>query len=196
MGIREEKKRQLQEKIIAAAKRLFLENEFDDVTMSDIAKEAEVGLGTAYNYYSSKEELFLIAGGTEFIFGKGIEGNGVVESLEELIELIVSEMKRLTKISRLSWRSSLSSLTRAAEKKPQLFLDLVAIDYEFIGTIEKSLKKLQDKKQVRAEDVTILIELIYSTLFTSLLLFMYTDDLTFEALEQDLITKLIILLKM
>lgn len=58
MSLREQKKKELQEKIQVAARELFLEKEFDQVTMSQIAKKADVGLGTAYNYYGSKRNYF------------------------------------------------------------------------------------------------------------------------------------------
>lgn len=40
-------------------KKLFSENGFKDTNVSDITKAAGIGTGTFYNYYSSKEELFI-----------------------------------------------------------------------------------------------------------------------------------------
>lgn len=40
-------------------KELFSRNGFKDTNISDITKIAEIGTGTFYNYYSSKEELFM-----------------------------------------------------------------------------------------------------------------------------------------
>lgn len=57
--LRERKKRQTNEKIIAAAKHLFTANGFDKTTIDDIAADAEVGVGTLYNYYANKYELLL-----------------------------------------------------------------------------------------------------------------------------------------
>ena len=45
--------------IVAAALRLFLENGYEATTMRAIAKEAGVATGSAYYYFSSKEELIL-----------------------------------------------------------------------------------------------------------------------------------------
>ncbi|MBO0442780.1 TetR/AcrR family transcriptional regulator [Vagococcus fluvialis] len=109
MSVREQKKKELQDKIQAAARELFLEKEFDQVTMSQIAKKADVGLGTAYNYYGSKEEIFLIAGGTAFIFGQGIDATGIT-NVATLISVLVSELTKLAQIERTVWRNSLSSL--------------------------------------------------------------------------------------
>lgn len=45
--------------ILEAGRDLFLQKGFKDVNVSDITKKASVGVGTFYNYYSSKENLFL-----------------------------------------------------------------------------------------------------------------------------------------
>ena len=195
MGIREEKKKELQQKIESAARSLFLEKDFAEVTMSQIAKRADVGLGTAYNYYASKEELFLIAGGTSFVFGEGMAIPNKLTSKEELVDVIVSEMRRLTEIDILTWRISLSSLTKAAEKKPHLFLDLVQMDHQFLLSVENALQELQKMGQLsEKKEISILIDLIYHTLFSSFLMFIYQEEPSFEVFEKEVKIKLSYLL--
>jgi len=48
--------------ILEAAEKLFLTNGYEDTTMDDIATEAEFSKGTLYNYFTSKEELYLAIG--------------------------------------------------------------------------------------------------------------------------------------
>lgn len=196
MGVREDKKRKLQEKIITAARELFLEKEFDQVTMNQIAKRADVGLGTAYNYYASKEELYLVAGGTAFVFGENFEKELRSQTIDQLIDAIMTELKSLAKIEKESWRTSLSSLTKAAEKKPTLFLELVAIDHLFISKLKQTIEELQNQQEINsAVDSVVLLELIYSAMFTSFLFFIYNDQMTFESLEKEIRVKLNQLLK-
>ncbi len=45
--------------IFCSGRELFYSKGFKDTNISDIAKRAGIGVGTFYNYYSSKEELFL-----------------------------------------------------------------------------------------------------------------------------------------
>jgi AcrR family transcriptional regulator len=45
--------------IFNSGRELFYSKGFKDTNVSDIAKMAGIGVGTFYNYYSSKEELFL-----------------------------------------------------------------------------------------------------------------------------------------
>jgi len=45
--------------IFASGRELFYAKGFKDTNVADIAKGAGIGVGTFYNYFSSKEELFL-----------------------------------------------------------------------------------------------------------------------------------------
>jgi len=61
MGIKERKEREKgrrRQQIMNAAKRVFSEKSFNQATMEDIAREAELSPGTIYLYFKNKEELF------------------------------------------------------------------------------------------------------------------------------------------
>jgi AcrR family transcriptional regulator len=55
--------------ILAAAQKLFAEKDFRSVTVREIARAAEVSIGTIYNYYANLDELFfdVFVEGTEQI---------------------------------------------------------------------------------------------------------------------------------
>jgi AcrR family transcriptional regulator len=57
-GLRERKKVKNRELIADAARRLFLERGFENVTVADVASEAEVSEKTVFNYFPTKEDLF------------------------------------------------------------------------------------------------------------------------------------------
>ncbi len=60
MGLRERKKQLRLQRIVDAARRLFVQKGFNQATIQDIAEEAEVGLGTLYLYAKSKEDLLVL----------------------------------------------------------------------------------------------------------------------------------------
>ena len=45
--------------IMEAARRLFVEKNYADVTITDIAAAAEVSKGALYHHFSSKEDIYL-----------------------------------------------------------------------------------------------------------------------------------------
>jgi AcrR family transcriptional regulator len=57
-GLRARKKLQSRQALSDAATALFAERGFDAVTVADIATAANVAVGTVFNYYRTKEELF------------------------------------------------------------------------------------------------------------------------------------------
>ena len=60
MSPREHKKIMYRQKILSAASLLFEQQGFSDTSIADIMKAANLGVGTFYNYFESKEELLLI----------------------------------------------------------------------------------------------------------------------------------------
>lgn len=58
-GLRERKKRQTRQYISDVATGFFLERGFDAVTIAEIARAADVSVNTVYNYFPTKEDLFL-----------------------------------------------------------------------------------------------------------------------------------------
>ncbi len=56
---RREKEREIRRKdIINAAENLFFSNDYEHVTMNDIAEEVEMARGTLYQYFKNKEDIY------------------------------------------------------------------------------------------------------------------------------------------
>src|SRR5215218_6614555 len=56
-GLRERKKRAAREAIATAARRLFADHGFDDVTVAEVAAAADVSEKTVFNHFPTKEDL-------------------------------------------------------------------------------------------------------------------------------------------
>jgi AcrR family transcriptional regulator len=57
LGLRERKKQQTRRVIAETAKRLFLESGFDQVSVAEVARAADVSEQTVFNYFPTKEDL-------------------------------------------------------------------------------------------------------------------------------------------
>src|SRR5919198_3702495 len=58
MGLRERKKEQTHQLIAETAWRLFADRGFDQVTVAEVARAAQVATATVFNYFPTKEDLF------------------------------------------------------------------------------------------------------------------------------------------
>lgn len=84
--------------IVAAAERVFERSGFTDVTMSDVAREAGLSVGTLYNYFDSKEQIFrtlLEWRGEQFLAQlDGVRGPNARERLLGLITTVLSYVEQ------------------------------------------------------------------------------------------------------
>jgi AcrR family transcriptional regulator len=58
MGLREHKKHQTRQLIAETAWRLFADRGFEQVTVAEVARQAQVAVATVFNYFPTKEDLF------------------------------------------------------------------------------------------------------------------------------------------
>lgn len=83
----------LDEMIFKAAWKLFINNGYDNVDMKGIAKECNIAVGTLYNYYDNKKDLFL----------KVLEAswNNTFEKIETVISKDEDNIKTLEKVIKI-----------------------------------------------------------------------------------------------
>ena len=55
--VRQARAAETRKRIVAAAKKLITENGFENVSIENIAKEAEVSTGSFYTYFKKKEDV-------------------------------------------------------------------------------------------------------------------------------------------
>lgn len=88
----------VQEKLLAEARRQVLEEGYSSMTIRSVAKACQVGVGTVYNYYDSKDMLVASFMLDDWMAHKKIIETGCMEndSPEVVLRCIYDELCRFT----------------------------------------------------------------------------------------------------
>lgn len=181
---REETKAILKEKILIAAREVFVNEGYESATISKIAETAGVGLGTAYNYFNSKEDLFILAMAEELVDASTEEQTPVYEadSPEEIVSAIVlGNIRRLNFFSKTIWRVTLSSIFSSLKSSNPVIRELIKADYRFMGNISSRIEEL--KKAGRLPETLsteTAVNLIYGSVMFNLMSYVYEENCSFE----------------
>jgi len=178
-SLRERKKEQTRIKIQHASLKFFEELGYEKTTMGIIATEAEIGLGTLYNYFPSKTALFFSI----------LEGN-IESSLSELEKIISSEMTLLESLRAFFDVYMKSFSTYGKNIWRDLFREIIFRDpmgYEKIKEIDQNfisqLIKLLDLRTIefginKAEKISTAAQAIYSLLGFHILCFVTDSEVS------------------
>ncbi|WP_328689989.1 TetR/AcrR family transcriptional regulator [Streptomyces caniferus] len=100
-GLRERKKRQTRQYISDVATGMFMERGFDEVTIAEVARAADVSVNTVYNYFPAKEDLFfdrskgVLDRLSRFVRGRPAGESAAVAVLRELREEVEAVSPRV-----------------------------------------------------------------------------------------------------
>ena len=125
MDRRAAKKAQTRELIRRLAQQLFAERGFDDVTIADIAKRADVAVQTVFNHFTTKEELFFdgrtpwVDGPADAVRTRGASVPPLVALRAYLVEEIGHLLASFVTAERQSYLVTVgaSDLLRASERE-------------------------------------------------------------------------------
>jgi AcrR family transcriptional regulator len=183
MSLRDKKKKQTKEKILSTAKMIFEEHGYENTTIEKIAKKAEIGTGTLYNYYKSKAEIFIEVMSAEFNFDDLDINKMNYEFESDIIELIIiyttKSIKTLKYMNKKLLRELLAaSLNSSIKNNSVLLKGVMSLDYKYLDRLKDFLdkKKAYFYDDFNSEDAAYTI---YGILMSQMFIYMY-DESSFE----------------
>jgi len=146
-SLKDKKKKKRKKRIFAAATKLFKNKGYTDTTISDIAKNADVGVGTIYNYFPSKNDILLNIVADICIEKKPDEiiyENDPVKTLFSYLSSYFDEFSVFDKEIWCGWFAALFKERNLIEKAFQL-------DLKIVGELAGICEKMQEKKMITAD---------------------------------------------
>lgn len=122
---RAQKKAQTRELVRTTAHRLFASRGFDQVTIADVAREADVAVQTVFNHFATKEDLFFdgrvpwVEGVADAVSARA-PGVGPLSALRtHLLEFMTGQLVRMSTAEERCFRATLeaSEALRTHERK-------------------------------------------------------------------------------
>lgn len=189
-GLREDKKQQTQVKIMESAKTVFSEKGFQKASMAEIARDAEVGTGTIYNYFASKGALLIR------IFAEEVEQlqktgdvQFAVQPEAGLVDTVIQLLQQFNGLfhsyPKAFWRDLIHAMTEEVEESIQLRQDLFGLDQQMMVLVMQMIEKESDRFRVpvNAEEAAYAI---YGAVMMDTMLYIYNEPMTIEHFEQQM----------
>lgn len=164
--------------IFAAAKELFYEKGYDQVNMKEIASRADMAVGTLYNYFSNKNELYFS------VLEKSWQET--FEKIDILLNQNIDEKRKLKSSINLMYEEILDRKCMGMQIRKSKDLkdeeSLIVFEKKIIKGIKKIFKNIEIKKQFK-NDKNILEKIIYMLLINITMLIEYYSEYKEENID-------------
>lgn len=185
MKIREKNKKYYRDKILATSKEVFTAQGFENTTIEQIADKAGIGIGTAYNYFKSKEELFILSMAEDVATNieDSLEDFEYTESnVSEIVaEAILKYIRKMNWVNKKIWKVAFPIILGSMKSDKIPIKEVLRADFKTMDKIRDLINQLKVKNLLATKfDTTTAIDLIFGSIFLQMSMYIYTDDSTFE----------------
>lgn len=163
MGLQEKKKIKRKKRILAAATGLFQNRGYAETTINDIADKADVGVGTIYNYFSSKNEILLNIVADIFIEKKSDAIICEDDPVQTVIRYLNKYLDEFSIFDKEIWRGWFAALFQ----EPNLFERAYELDMKIVGELASMCEKMQEKQIMTQHVPALEIAKLFYTPFIS-----------------------------
>lgn len=190
-GLREKKKKESEKKIKKVAKEIFLSKSYSKATMEEIAEKAEIGVGTLYNYFKSKDEIYIAIMSEKFNFdqeaSEQLEDDIDNDVAKIVIAFIWKSCKGLRLMGKRVWKELMSAVLNNSKSNNFLFKGMIGIDYKFINKLKVLLENIKDKGLLLPNfNTDEAAYTIYSVVMTQFILYIYSENITFNVFTNNI----------
>lgn len=196
--INKQQKQETEDKIIEVSKKLFLSNGYSNTNMNQIASEVGIAVGTIFNYFETKADLFM-----KVI----ISDQGITQSTDDYLtydltfpasDIIMQYVNNvLEKIlmmpKKMLIELSAAMLSKASAKK-DITNDLVQIDKLYIKKLVEFICYLKKMGAIVECNCEVIGECIFGVIVMEMIVFLNIKSKTSEEVLKNIREKIAIIL--
>lgn len=168
----------LEDRIFLSAKELFYEKGYDQVNMKEISKRANIAVGTLYNYFPNKNELYLLVLENSW--------NSTFEKLDQLLAKDMDEKEKLKSSIGLIYDEVVDRRCMGIQVRKGKGLkenqSIKHMEKEIKNNIKKIFEKFHMKEEFK-RDKNILGKVVYTLLINLTMLIDYYPEERVENIE-------------
>lgn len=190
-GLREKRKAETIEKILSVSREIFFNKGYAGTTVEEIAEQAGIGVGTVYNFYKTKADILIAVVAKEadmehweFTLQAADLEQGVVDIIMNFTWKFLGKLKFLTK---KMWKELMAAMFGSLKEESRVIQGLFSLDFRYIEKFKSLLEALKKQGALVPDfNVDAATMVIYGIFMTQFLLFVYSNDTTFDQMERNI----------
>jgi len=181
VGLKDKKKIKRRKRILTAATKLFQNMGYADTTMGDIATNADVGVGTIYNYFSSKNEILLSIVTDICIEKKPDEILYENDPVQTIVSYLNGYLDQFSVFDKEIWCGWFGTLF----KEPNLVEKGFELDMKIVIELAGICEKLQDRNLITDQATALEIaQLLYTPFIASMMGYIMLAEMEMHSLKK------------
>jgi AcrR family transcriptional regulator len=196
-GIRQKKRARTETAILRAAASLITRKGFEHTSIEDIAGRAEVGVGTVYNYFGSKNALLLalMQSDTEDLLkeGEAVLAQPAKKAETALTKLFWIYAKGL--LGRYDRRLLREVFAAAFHQPEELGQELTRMDFQLMGQVGRLIESFQSdgilKKSLSVEQASLVL---YGAFAVAVIMYLQYAEMPLETVREQMATSIELIL--
>lgn len=185
MNLHEKTKEKNQQNILKIAEEKFKEQGYRRTSMTEIAKDAEVGTGTIYNYFPSKGALLITLFSKEMEMLRKETQTDLLDCSDDfmgsLMQLLRQSLTFIEHYPKSFWQELAPVLTEQSQEQSDLRNKAFQFDKEGILWIEQLIERYTDRFVISV-DAQQAAFAVYSVMATQTILYIFDKRITFDQL--------------
>lgn len=191
--LREKKKERIKNQILEVARATFNEKGYEETNISEIARLCDIGVGTMYNYFASKPELYVAVMADLETGNEDAQFYEVAVEADNLSDLVMNYIHRYLEPYIKMDQKTLFSLMKAmmSVKMPSgMVQGLLKLDQLVMGKLVKAFELRKKQGKLPSDfDCLLHTENIYSIAGCEVLYSMFDDSRSMDSVYERVETK-------
>ncbi|SDN11670.1 TetR/AcrR family transcriptional regulator [Vreelandella arcis] len=189
-GLRERQKADRNRRILTTAAKLFRRDDYRHVRIEDLAHQANVSVGTVYNYYATKGDILIaiVAMEVEEVLeaGECLLASPPQPALKALTRLIDHYYDHsLHYLNKQMWRTAMATSIDAPQTPNGLKYNL--LDERLKDQVQRLILVLKERGDIAADlEAAVVGSLLFNVLNMLFMEFIKSDDMELESLKTQL----------